>query len=62
MLKGNTMAKALVNAGLAEMPKEKKFRHKAIKCRKCKQSNMKIEAGENFAVCPECGNYIIFSD
>lgn len=62
MLMGNAMAKAFVGAGVDGIIKDKPFRHKAIKCRKCNQSDMSIERGENFAVCPNCGNYIIFTD
>lgn len=62
MLMGNAMAKAFMKNGVGGSAKGKPFKHKAIKCRKCNQSNMDIKQDENFAICPNCGNYIVFTD
>lgn len=55
-----TMARALVNVGLANEPKERKKHSKEFKCRKC-NSPMTANEGTNTMSCTKCSNYYIFS-
>lgn len=58
----NAMQRALVNAGLAEEPKERKRRGKQFKCNKCGEVMVHPDWG-NFLVCPKCdSSYFIFSN
>lgn len=59
-----SLQKALVNAGLAEAPQERKFKAgKPVKCRKCGKAMYKIP-DSNMAVCQndDCKgiSYIVF--
>lgn len=55
----NSLQKALVSAGLAEMPKERTRKPREYKCRKCGQPMIQIE-GTNTMACSNCKNYFIF--
>ncbi len=57
-----SLQKALVNAGIAEMPKEKNRRHKTFKCRKC-GALMEFVDDTNIMYCsnPKCNNFYIFT-
>jgi ribosomal protein S27AE len=59
---GNQMARALVNAGLAEEKKPHKHREKRFTCNKCGEV-MVNEDWINAMWCPRCDNsYFIFSN
>lgn len=58
----NSLQKALVNAGLAEEPKDRKRRGKQFKCNKCGEV-MEHPDGMNVMFCPKCdSSYFIFSN
>lgn len=56
------MQKALVNAGLAEAPKQRPHRGKEFKCKRCKQPMIKVP-DSNIMYCSneKCNNYFLFS-
>lgn len=56
----NAMQKALVIAGFAEEPKEKKHKGKTFQCNKCGAEMVKPEDC-NFMYCPDCDrSFFIF--
>ena len=59
----NAMQRALVNAGLAEEPKECKRRGKQFKCNKCGEV-MEHPTDCNFMYCRNCNSpsYFIFTN
>ena len=57
----NSLQKALVNAGLAEEPKERPHRGKKFKCRRCQSPMIKIPETNVMACSNEkCSQYFIF--
>ena len=56
----NALQCALVNAGLAEPPRQKKYRARKFKCNKC-GGDMIPQENTNVMTCTECGNYFIFT-
>lgn len=58
----NSLQKALVNAGLAEEPKERKRRGKQFKCNKCGEV-MEHPDNMNVMFCKDCdSSYFIFTN
>lgn len=57
----NAMQKALVSAGLAEKPKERKRKSREYKCHHCGAPMIKIE-GTNTMACSSCKNFFIFDN
>lgn len=57
----NQLQKALVNAGLADPPKEKKRHYKKFKCHQC-NSNMIQVPDTNTMACERCGQYFVFKN
>lgn len=57
----NALQKALVNAGLAETPKERKINHRKYNCRKCGAPMIYID-NTNVMSCSSCKNYYLFGD
>ena len=55
----NALQRALVRAGLAEEPKERKVKSKQFKCHRCKHFMTKVPSS-NIMYCPECGQYFLF--
>lgn len=55
----NAMQKAVVSAGLADAPKEKKLKPRAFTCHKCGEKMYSIP-GTNVMTCSKCNNYFIF--
>lgn len=55
------LQKALVFAGLAEKPQERKRKSKEFKCRKCGSPMIRIE-GTNTMACSSCKNFFIFEN
>ena len=55
----NALQRALVNAGLAEKPKERKPHTRQFKCNKCKHIMVKVP-DSNIMYCPQCSNYFLF--
>ena len=59
----NAMQRALVNAGLAEKPKDRKRRGKQFKCNKCGEVMEHPEWASNVMWCPKCdSSYFIFTN
>lgn len=57
----NALQRALVNAGLAEEPKEKRKRYKKFTCNRCGETMTRLD-GTNFMYCSRCDHsYFIFS-
>ena len=57
----NALQRALVSAGLAEEPKEKRKRYKKFTCNRCGEVMTRLD-GTNFMYCPQCDySYFIFS-
>lgn len=56
-----SIQKALIEAGLAEEPKQRKPHYKQFKCRKCGKPMIRIE-GTNTMACSneKCNNFYIF--
>lgn len=57
----NALQKSLVNAGLAEKPKERKRKPREYKCRQCGAPMIQIE-GTNTMACSSCKNFFIFDN
>ncbi len=57
----NALQKSLVDAGLAEKPKERKRKSHEYRCRKCGNSMVRIE-GTNVMACSSCKNFFIFEN
>lgn len=58
----NALQRALVKAGLAEPPKEKRRnRGKRFNCRKCGTVMTKVP-DSNIMYCEKCGQYFLFSE
>lgn len=55
----NALQRALVRAGLAQEPKEKRKHYKQFKCHQC-NSNMIQIPGTNTMACEKCGQYFVF--
>lgn len=55
------LPRALVNAGLAPEPKEKKKHYKRFKCHVCGSNMIQIE-DTNTMACENCKQYFIFKD
>lgn len=55
----NSLQKALVNAGLADTPKARKYRQKTYNCAKC-GAPMVTHEGTNIMACTKCSNYFVF--
>ena len=55
----NSLQQALISAGLAQMPKERKNKPREYKCRKCGEPMIKVE-GTNTMACSSCKNFFIF--
>ena len=53
------LPRALVRAGLAKEPKEKKKYYKRFKCHNCNSNMIQIE-GTNTMACERCGQYFVF--
>ncbi len=57
----NALQLALVDAGLAKPPKERKWKPRSFNCFKCHGENtMHPIENTNTMVCENCGNYYIF--
>lgn len=54
------LQQALVEAGLAEMPKPRKQQNKNFKCHRCGSPMEKI-SDTNTMACTNCNNYFIFN-
>ena len=57
----NALQRALVRAGLAQEPKERRPRGKQFKCHKCKHPMTKVP-DSNIMYCEQCGNYFLFNE
>ena len=55
----NALQRALVRAGLAEEPKEKRKHYKQFKCFNCGARMVQIEETNTMA-CEKCGQYFVF--
>jgi rRNA maturation endonuclease Nob1 len=55
----NALQRALVNAGLAEEPKQRKPHTKQFKCHRCKHVMTKVP-DSNIMFCEQCGQYFLF--
>lgn len=55
----NALQLALVNAGLANAPKEKISKQRIFTCRKCGEKMFSIP-NTNIMACSNCKNYFIF--
>ena len=53
------LQQALVEAGLAEMPKPRKPQGKQFKCHRCKSVMTKVP-DSNVMYCSNCNNYFLF--
>lgn len=60
MSRMNSLQRALVAAGLAEEPKERKHKGKVFHCNKCGEEMVNPD-DVNAMYCRKCGNYFIFS-
>ena len=54
------LPRALVRAGLAQEPKEKRKHYKQFKCHQCGSKMIQIE-GTNTMACENCNQYFVFS-
>ena len=57
----NALQRALVNAGLAEEPKEKKHKFKQFKCFNCGGRMIQIP-DTNTMACEKCHQYFVFNN
>lgn len=57
----NALQKSLVDANLAEKPKERKRKPREYKCRQCGAPMIQIE-GTNTMACSSCKNFFIFDN
>ena len=57
----NALQRALVRAGLAEEPKERKRHYKQFKCHNCGARMIQIE-DTNTMACERCGQYFVFKN
>ena len=55
----SALPRALVRAGLAEEPKEKKKRYKQFKCHNCGSRMIQIPETNTMA-CENCNQYFVF--
>mgnify|MGYP002515600224 CR=1 FL=1 len=58
----NVLQQKLVEKGLAKPIREKRYKPREFKCRKCGETLMYRHDGTNVAACPNCGNYILFEN
>lgn len=57
----NALQNALINAGLAEAPEERKRKPREYKCRKCGSAMIQAEYTNTMACSnPKCSNFFIF--